>query len=70
MYIITNKPAKFGRTRSVQEKNLRKEWGQEEGATITDEQMDKLEYLEKERRDHQDGSKKNFIGGHLIDEVN
>ena len=33
----------IGKTRSEQEKNLRKEWG----STLSDEQLDKCKYLEK-----------------------
>ena len=54
----------FGRTRSEQEKNMRKEWGR----TMTDEQLDKCEWLEKKRNEH-DGSTKNFIPGHQVDMV-
>lgn len=55
---------KLGKTRSEQEQNLRKEWG----FTISDEQLDKLKFIEKKNKE-QTGSKKNFVGGHLIDEV-
>jgi len=41
MYINTGKS--FGKTRSEQEKNLRKEWGR----TLSDEQLSKLKFLEK-----------------------
>lgn len=60
--IVKGKHDHFGKTRSEQEKNLRKEWG----FTLSDEQLDKLEYIERKKRDH-DGSKKNFIPGHHID---
>jgi len=38
---------KFGKTRSEHEENMRKEWG----STMTDEQLDKLKYLERKRKD-------------------
>ena len=38
---------KFGKTRSEHEDNLRKEWGH----TMTDEQLDKLKFLERKRKD-------------------
>lgn len=55
---------KVGRTRSEQEENLRKEWG----PTMNDEQLDKLKFLEKKRKEY-DGSTKNFTPGHVIDRV-
>jgi hypothetical protein len=61
--IITSK-SKIGRTRSEQEENLRKEWG----ATITDEQLDKMKFVEKKARDIT-GSGDNFIGAHDIDKI-
>jgi hypothetical protein len=63
-HIIVRKPDSFGKTRSEQEENIRKEWG----STITDEQLDKLKWLEKKKKEY-DGSTKNFIGGHEIDKV-
>ena len=45
--IITKKHDKLGKTRSEHEENLRKEWGY----TMTDEQLDKLKYLEKKRKE-------------------
>lgn len=62
--IIIPKCDNFGKTRSEQEENLRKEWS----ATMSDEQLDKLKFMERKRRER-DGSRKNFIGGHEIDEV-
>lgn len=62
--IIKGKHDHFGKTRSEQETNMRKEWG----STITDEQLDKCKWLEKKRKEH-DGSNKNFIPGHEIDRV-
>ena len=41
--IIIRKPGSFGRSRSEQEENLRKEGM----ASLTDEQLDKCKYLEK-----------------------
>ena len=62
--IIKGKHDHYGKTRSEQEGNLRKEWGR----TISDEQLDKLKFLEKKRK-ALDGSKKNFITGNIIDLV-
>lgn len=59
-----NDQHKLGKTRSEQEKNIRKEWG----FTMSDEQLDKCEWLEKQRKDY-DGSTKNFIPGHEIDRL-
>ena len=55
---------KFGKTRSQQEENLRKEWG----STITDEQLDKLKYAERKVKERT-GSIKNFFTGTEIDDV-
>jgi len=55
---------KLGKTRSEQEENIRKEWGK----TMSDEQLDKCKFLEKKKKDY-NGSTKNFIPGHYIDEV-
>jgi len=64
--IIKGKNAhhKMGKTRSEQEENIRKEWG----PTMTDEQLDKVKYLERKKKE-QDGSDKNFFRGQDIDEV-
>jgi len=62
--IIKGGHDKFGKTRSEHEENMRKEWGQ----TMTDEQLDKLKFLEK-RIKEDTGSKKNFITGIDIDKV-
>ena len=62
--IIRGKHDHFGKTRSEQEMNMRKEWGQ----TMTDEQLDKLKHLEKKAKDGS-GSKKNFIRLIDVDEV-
>ena len=59
-----NEQHKLGKTRSEQETNLRKEWG----FTMSDEQLDKCKWLEKKKKEV-DGSTKNFIPGHHIDEV-
>jgi len=68
MEIIIRKSSKhheiFGKTRSEQEINLRKEWG----PSLTDEQLDKLKYIEKRHKDNT-GSSKNFIGAENIDEL-
>ena len=67
MYIIIkgkNSHHKVGKTRSEQEENLRKEWGK----TMSDEQLDKLKYLERKKKE-KDGSSKNFITGIDIDKV-
>lgn len=55
---------KFGKTRSEQEENMRKEWG----GSLTDEQLDKLKFLERKQKNIH-GSDKNFIGGQYIDKV-
>jgi len=62
--IIRGKHDHFGKTRSEQETNMRKEWG----TTMTDGQLDKLKYLEKKIKD-KTGQKKNFITGIDIDKV-
>ncbi len=58
--IIRGKHDHFGKTRSEQEKNMRKEWGH----TMTDEQLDKLKYMEKKTK-LKTGMSKNF--GTLIE---
>jgi hypothetical protein len=55
---------KFGKTRSEQEENMRKEWG----PTMDDGQLDKLKYHERKLNKHT-GTKKNFVRGHIIDAV-
>jgi hypothetical protein len=62
--IIKGKHDHVGKTRSEQEDNLRKEWG----STMSDEQLDKLKYLERKIRDSS-GQTKNFIRGQDIDKV-
>jgi len=68
MYIIIKnkkgKPNNIGKTRSEQEENLRKEWG----PTITNEQLDKLKFLEKKMK-QKTGSQDNFVDAHVIDQV-
>jgi len=55
---------KLGKTRSEQEENMRKEWG----STMSGEQLDKCKWLEKKRKEF-DGSDKNFIPSHQIDQL-
>ena len=62
--IKDNKPDKFGKTRSQHEENLRKEWGR----TMTDEQLDKLKFLERKVKE-KTGQTKNFITAIDIDKV-
>ncbi len=62
--IIRGKHDHFGKTRSEQEMNMRKEWGH----TMTDEQLDKLKYAEKKIKDLS-GQKKNFVTLIDVDKV-
>lgn len=62
--IIKGKHDHVGKTRSEQEENLRKEWG----STISDEQLDKLKYMERKIK-QSSGQTKNFIRGQDIDKV-
>ena len=62
--IIIPRGDKFGKTRSEQEENMRKEWGH----TMTDEQLDKLKFVEKKIKE-KTGQSKNFIRGQDIDKV-
>lgn len=55
---------KFGKTRSEQEENMRKEWGR----TMSDEQLDKLKYLERKQKERL-GIKKQFIKMENVDMV-
>lgn len=64
MYIIIKGSAKFGRRRSEQEENIRKEWG----PTMSDESFDKLKYLEK-KVEQTTGAKETFVGQVEIDKV-
>jgi hypothetical protein len=59
-FIIKGK-AKFGRTRSEQEQNLRREGMR----SLSDEQLDRAKFLEK-RLKNEHGSKENFIGQHIV----
>lgn len=59
-FIIKGK-AKFGRTRSEQETNLRKEGMR----SLSDEQLDRVRFLEKRVKNEQ-GSKENFVGQHVV----
>ena len=59
-----NSHQKFGKTRSEQETNMRKEWG----TTMTDGQLDKLKYLERKEK-KRTGTKKNLFTGIDIDKV-
>lgn len=54
----------LGKTRSEQEKNIRKEWG----PTMHDENLSKLEHLEK-IAEKELGSKRNFISQVDIERV-
>jgi hypothetical protein len=47
MEIIIRGKTKFGRSRSEREDNIRKEWGR----TMTDEQLDKVKFLEKKSKE-------------------
>jgi hypothetical protein len=62
--IIIKDKTSFGKTRSEQEENMRKEWG----STMTDEQLDKLKYLERKNREAT-GSDTSFYRGNDIDQV-
>lgn len=65
MDIIIKKGKPKGRTRSVVEKDLAKEgWG----TGLTEEQIDKCEYLEREVKDKY-GADKSFFKQHHVDEV-
>ncbi|HUW46168.1 MAG TPA: hypothetical protein VMW50_10295 [Dehalococcoidia bacterium] len=66
MHIIIkgNEHDKFGKTRSEQEENMRKEWGQ----TMTDSQLDKLKYIERKEREFL-GKKKGFTELHKVDRI-
>ena len=57
MEIIIKGKAKFGRTRSEQEVNLRKEGM----ASLSDEQLDRVKFLEK-RVKNETGAKESQIG--------
>ncbi len=55
---------KYGKTRSEQEENIRKEGGR----TMSEEKLDKLKFLERKIKE-KTGQTKNFIRGQDIDEV-
>jgi len=58
--IIKNKPYRFGKRRSEQERNLRKEGM----VTITDEQLDKCKFLERKS-----GFSRSFFDQSEIDKI-
>ena len=62
--IIIKKHDGFGKTRSEQEEN----WRREGHHTMTDEQLSKLKYLERKIKE-KTGQSKNFIGLEDVDEV-
>ena len=62
--IIIHKPDSFGKNRSEQEKNLRKEGMH----SLTDEQLDKCKYLEK-KVEESTGAKKTYLKQYNIDKV-
>ena len=64
MYIIIRGRTSIGKTRSEQEQNLRRE----DMKTMSDEQLDKLRFLEKKVKE-ETGSKQNFIGQENISDV-
>lgn len=62
--IIIRKPGFFGKGRSEQERNLRKEGM----ASLTDEQLDKCEYLERKVKEKH-GAEKTYLKQFHIDKV-
>lgn len=62
--IIIKGQTSFGKNRSEQEENMRKEWG----STMTDEQLDKLKHLERKNKEVT-GSDTSFYRGNDIDQV-
>jgi len=64
LQIIIRGKSSCGKTRSEQEENLRKEWG----ATMTDEQLDKLKFIERKQKE-KIGAKKSFIRAVDIDKL-
>jgi len=54
----------IGKTRSEQEVNLRKEWGE----TMSDENLDKCKFIERGLKDAT-GSKQNFLKQTHIEDV-
>jgi len=65
MDIIIKKSKPRGRTRSSIEKRLAKEWG---STGLTEEQIDKCEYLEREVKDKY-GADKSMFKQHHVDKV-
>jgi hypothetical protein len=63
--IIIHRRDEVGKTRSEQERNLRKHWGMQ---TMSDEQLDKLKYIEKKRKE-QWGFDKQFVGLDVVDNL-
>jgi hypothetical protein len=61
MYIIIKDKAKFGKTRSEQEENLRREGMR----SLSDEQLDRVKFLEK-RLKNESGSTENMVGQHIV----
>ncbi len=59
--IIIKRPDRYGRTRSEQESNLRKDGMR----SLSDEQFDKLKYIERRLRDTT-GSTHNYVGQEAI----
>ena len=64
--VIIRKGDSLGKTRSEQERNLRKHWDM---PTMSDEQLDKLKYIEKKRKEKW-GFDKQFVGLDTVDELN
>lgn len=62
--IIIHKPGFFGKNRSDQEKNLRKEGMH----SLTDEQLDKCKYLEKKVKE-KTGAESTYLKQYHIDKV-
>ena len=63
--IIRKRKSNFGKSRSEQEKNLRKEgWG----TSLTEEQIDKCAFLERKIKEKH-GLKKTHINATIIDKV-
>jgi len=58
--ILKDKPYRYGKTRSEQEKNLHKEGMR----TMTEEQLDKCKFLEKKK-----GYRRSFFDRREIDKV-
>jgi hypothetical protein len=61
MYIIIKGKSKFGRTRSEQESNLRKEGM----SSLSDEQLDHMKFVEKKLKDNT-GSTDNFVRQDMV----